>query len=116
LVIGRTLSTSSAQSITLTAAILRGGWLQHTVTTGAATDTFDTGTNISAAVPNVAVGDSFDFILVNTSASAFAITLAGATGATIRGTPATIAQNKSAMIRLINTGANTWDIIVVVGA
>ncbi|MDI6785124.1 MAG: hypothetical protein QMD92_00285 [bacterium] len=113
---GFTKRVASAQSVTLTADILLAGYYVHTVITGAATDTLDTGTNLSAAFGGSLVGASFDFIIVNTAATALAITLAGATGTTIMGTPGTIAQNKSARLRFVCTGANTWDIHVLVGA
>lgn len=102
-----TLGTSSAQSITLTAALLLDGVIEHTVTTAAATDTTDTAANIAAAIGPVNVGDTFTCLLVNTSASSFAITLAAGTNVTIKGSTATVPQNKTALLTFRCTNAST---------
>src|SRR3990172_9028040 len=49
-----------AQSGTITAANMVSGLIVHTSVTGAGTITTDTGTNIDAAFPGLAVGDAVE--------------------------------------------------------
>lgn len=111
-----TLSAIGTQNATLTAAQLLSGVIEHTVITAAGTDTTDTGTNIDAAMPSVAVGDAFSVTLVNTSAGAYAITLAAGAGVTIKGSTATVAQNKTAVLLFRRTAAATWTCYVTISA
>lgn len=100
------------QNTTLTAAALLSGVINHTVITGAATDTLDTGANIIAALTALLgvappVGYSFSCKLVNTAATALAITLAVAAGATIQNVAQTIPQACAATLTVTVTGAAT---------
>lgn len=104
------------QNATLTAAQLIDGIVEHTVITGAGTDTTDTGANLDAAIPNAAVGTTFKCLLVNTSASAYAITLAGGTGVTLKGSATTVGQAKAATLTFRRTAAATWTCYVEVSA
>ena len=79
-------STTTAGSITATASQLVGGYLADGATqTAAFTVTTDTAANILAAMPNAAVGTSFEFRFINNdqSSTGYAGTLAGGTGVTI---------------------------------
>lgn len=91
---------------TLTAALILGGIVTST-TAAAVTGTTDTGTLIDAAT-TFAVGDSFDFTIINTGGTN-AFTLAGGTGVTIVGS-ATVALSTSASFRLLKTAAATFSI------
>src|SRR3990170_4498783 len=54
-----------AQSGTITAANMVSGLIVHTSVTAAGTITTDTGTNIDAAFPGLAVGDTIEVHYVN---------------------------------------------------
>jgi len=84
--------------------------------TAAYTGTTDTGTNIDAAINNVAIGDTFTCQIINTAASALAITLAGGAGVTLKGSTTTIAQNKTAILLFRRTAAATWTCYVTISA
>jgi hypothetical protein len=63
-----------------------------TITPGAArTLTTPTAANLVAAIPNVAVGDTIEFTVVNNAASTHAATLAAGSGVTNRGIAAHLA-------------------------
>lgn len=98
-VVPRAEATQSTTA-TLTAAQLLGGMI-NSAPGGAITLTLPTAANMVAGVKGAQVGDSFDVTLVNTSGGANSITLA-AGGATLRG-GTTVAQNKSALIRIVLT-------------
>src|SRR3989304_3481162 len=70
-----------AQSGTITAANMVSGLIVHTSAVGAGTITTDTGTNIDAAFPGLAVGDSFDIYYVNDGTQT--VTLTGASGCVV---------------------------------
>ena len=114
LVLGEALTTPAAGNQTLTAAQLLGGVIEHPIT-AATTDTTDTGTNLDAAIPNVANGDSFVCQLINTG-GAFAITIAAGVGVTLKGSTTTVAQNKTAVLLLRRTGVAAWTCYVTVSA
>lgn len=98
----------TGQNKTLTAAQVASGFIQDTVTTGAATDTLDTAAAIILALPQLATpGNSFSFILQNTAATALTITLAMGTGITAVTTLTTIPQNAAVRLQLISTSATT---------
>lgn len=104
----------TAQNSTPTAAQLLGGIVQQTGATGAGTATLPTGTQLSAAVPGVAVGDSFQTtFFVNGGGQT--ITITGATGSTVLGTAA-VPNNKSTVLTFVNTGVNTWNVYSAVSA
>lgn len=69
--------------------------------------TLDTGANYDLQFPNMAVGDSFVFVIANNAAGALTITLTAAAGSTITGT-ATVAQNIARYFMLQKTAAATW--------
>src|SRR5581483_2513168 len=91
-----TLTSLAGTNQTLTAAQLLGGIIEH-APTGAATDTTDTATNLDAAYA-AATKDTFVTTLINTSAGANAITLAGGSGVTLKGSATTVGQNKTATL------------------
>lgn len=107
-------SLGTAQNSTPTAAQLVGGIVTQTSSTGAGTVTLDTGTNISAAVPGVAVGDTFQCIFANLGGGQ-TLTITSATGATVVGNGA-VATGKNAILTFVNTGANAWNVYVNVSA
>lgn len=101
---------------TATAGQLLGGFLRQVPTAGR-TVTTDTAANIDTAMPDAQVGDGFDVIIYNNSAGAFAITIAAGTGVTLKPTtPATVAQNKTAHLKFVKTGAGAYDCYVIVSA
>lgn len=115
LINGKTLtSLGTTQNTTPTAAQLLGGLLTQTGATGAGTATLDNGTNISALIPGVAVGDSFECMYA-VLGGAQTITLTSATGATVIGTAA-IPSGKIARMTFVNTGANTWNVYCTVSS
>jgi hypothetical protein len=89
---------------TLTAALVLTGIVTST-TAAAVAATLDTAALIDAAA-TFAVGDSFDYILVNTG-GANAITLTTSTGNTIVGTAA-VAANTSGRFRMYKTAAGAF--------
>jgi hypothetical protein len=114
MVIGQTLTAlGSVQNTTPTAAQLIGGIISHTSVTGAGTATLDTGTNISSAVPGVAVGDTFTCTYANIGTQT--VTITTNTGLTLVGTAA-IPTLKNALLTFYNTGANTWNVYINVSA
>ena len=102
-----------AQAGTVTVAELLNGVLTQNSKTGASTMTFPTGTELSAGITTLAVGDSFDVWYYNRGDQT--VTLTGATGSTITGN-ATVATHLSALLKFVNTGTNTWNIYTHVSA
>jgi len=85
----------------------------YIVLTGAVGNvTTPTGTLLSAAIPNVAVGDIFELFVDADGATGILTLVAGASGMTVIGTGA-IPDGVGAVIRFINTAANTWKALVV---
>lgn len=115
-VVPRSEATQSTTA-TLTAAQLLGGMI-NSAPGGAITLTLPTAANMVAGVKGAQVGDSFDVTLVNTAGGANSITLA-AGGATLRG-GTTVAQNKSALLRVVLTnvgsGTEAYTVHSVIGA
>lgn len=107
-------SLGTTQNSTPTAAQLLGGVVTQTGSTGAGTVTLPTGTQLSTAVPGVAVGDTFVCTFANLG-GAQTLTITGATGSTVVGNAA-VASGKNSQIMFVNTGANTWNVYVVVSA
>lgn len=107
-------SLGTAQNSTPTAAQLVGGVVTQTSSTGAGTVTLDNGTNISAAIAGVTVGDTFECTFANLGGGQ-TLTLTSATGATVIGNGA-VPTGKNANLTFVNTGANTWNVYVVVSA
>lgn len=75
-------TVTAGTTATLTAAQMLGGLILHDPT-GAATDTTDTAANIINAMPGAAVGQSFQFDLVNIADGNETITVAAGTGVTL---------------------------------
>src|SRR5690606_28432207 len=69
-------------------------------------DVTPTAAQIVAAIPDVAVGSSFEFLIVNTADAAETITVTAGTGVTLVGTM-TIAQNASRRFTAIVTAVDT---------
>lgn len=97
----------------ITAAEMINGIVVHTVSTGR-TMTTPTGALLSAAIPGLAVGDSFDFTLitVGTGADDISTLTAGDANVTFVGKvtvgPDTAAIANYGSWRFRNTGTNTW--------
>ena len=108
---------TQSTTATLTAAQLLGGMI-NSAPSGAITLTLPTAASMVAGIKGAQVGDSFDVTLENTSGGANSITLA-AGGATLRG-GTTVAQNKSALIRIVLTNvtasSEAYTAHVIVGA
>lgn len=113
--VGLTLTAlGTAQSSAPTSAQLLGGFLTQTGATGAGAVTLPTGTALSTACARTpAVGDSFEVVFANLGGGQ-TLTITGATGTTVVSGGA-IATAKSAVLKVINTGANAWSIAVVGG-
>jgi hypothetical protein len=95
---------------TITAAGIVGGNTQRSGPTAEYTDTTAIASLIAAALPNLAVNDSFYYTYQNNGS--FAGTLVGGTGVTISGQ--TIVQPKSwARFLLTYTGTNTFTMVQV---
>lgn len=109
-----TTALGTTQNSTPTIAQLAGGIVTQTGATGAGTVTLPTGTLISANFPNVAVGYTFVTLFSNLG-GAQTLTITGATGSTVLGTAA-VGTGKNAELFFTNTGANTWNVYVVVSA
>lgn len=104
----------TTQNSTPSAAQLLGGIVTQTGATGAGTVTLPTGTQISGGVAGVAVGDTFDCVYSNLGGG-FNEVITGATGSTVVGN-ATVPTGKNAYLTFVNTGANTWNVYVIVSA
>lgn len=109
---------TAADTATLTATQVLGGYIQVTPT-AASSLTLPTAALLVAGLKSIktpAVGDTLDCMVVNTSAGAFAITVLAGSSGTVRGSAPTIAQNKSGRIffYLTNVTASTeaYDYIV----
>lgn len=105
----QTVATSqitTAAAVTFTAAQMLGGYIPRDPAGGARADKVDTAANIVAAMPNVKVNDSFEFIVQNDADAAETITLTTNTGCTMSGTM-TIAQNNSKRFRAVVTNVGT---------
>lgn len=89
---------------TLTAAGMTGGLITRSGSVAAYTDTTDTAANIISALPNAAIGQSFEFQIKNTVP--FTETLAGGTGVTLSG-QTIIPGNSVGTFLVTYTAANT---------
>jgi len=98
---------------TLLASIIQTGLLLRTGPTAAYADTIDTGANLDAAMPNLAVGDTLDFWYSNNVA--FACTITAAAGVTL-GTAAAnnvVPANSSRLIHLEKVGTASYHLYVI---
>lgn len=99
--------TNATSSLTLTAAnLVNNSIFQHTGST-ATTYTLDTGANVAAAVPLIAVGECIPFVVSN--ASTVTVTMAGASGTTLANVM-TVLTLQSRTFWMICTGTNTFTI------
>ena len=103
--VATTISANSDQ--TYTAAQVVGGYIVRSNGT-TRTDTTPTGTQLSAAVPSLGVGSSFDLIINSTGAGD--VTLAGGTGVTIVGGP-TVTAGAVGVVRFVKTGTNAFSAV-----
>ena len=111
----RAVAGTGTDAETLSIAELFNGIFVQTPT-GATTCTTPTGTEISAGLTGLAVGDSFEFTLVNLGITTRTVTLtAGASGVTIIGNAiaysdadVATAGASSATFVFVNTASNTW--------
>jgi len=94
-----------AQNGTITAANMKSGLIVHTSVTGAGTITLDTGANIDAAFPGLAVGDTIEVHYVNDGTQT--VTLTGASGTTALSAQ-TIATLQGIKITFLKTAANAF--------
>lgn len=96
----------TAGAATYTAAQLLGGVIARDPAGANRADVTPTAAQIVAAIPDVAVGSSFEFLIVNTADGAETITLTADAGVTLVGTM-TIAQNASRRFTAIVTAVDT---------
>ncbi len=107
---------TATTNATLTAAQMLGGVLRATPSSGTATYTTLTGTQLAAAMRQpVQVGDCFDLYIINISTSGNDnIVLAMGVGITLVGNndieeEDAVANSSSALFRFRNTAVNTFD-------
>lgn len=107
------LGLGATQNVTLTAAQQLAGLYEHTSVTGAGTATLDTAANLDAAMPNVQVGDTFNFTYANVGTQT--VTITTNTGLTLKGTVA-VPTLKNATLTFRRTAAAAWSVYVNVSA
>ncbi len=109
----KAVASTGADTVTLTVAQLFNGIMVQTPT-AVTTTTTPTGAAISAALgADLAVGDSFDFTIVNLGGAGNIITFtAGASGVTVTGQAtvddAGVDITSSGTWKFVNTAADTW--------
>jgi hypothetical protein len=96
-------SNAGGGNITILPSELLGGIIIKTAGI-ARTWTLPTGTSMSAAITNVAIGDSFSFSIISAAGT---ITMAAGTGFTLF-VASSIAAAARATFTAVNTAANTW--------
>ena len=100
-------TNAAAGAQTITAAAVMGGVARFTGAAGAVTYTMDTGANFAAAMPDMDIGDSYVFSIVNTAAQT--ATIAGSTGVTAIAGLLTL-NAASGLFALTKTAAATFDL------
>ncbi|HEV3340782.1 MAG TPA: hypothetical protein VG125_10515 [Pirellulales bacterium] len=111
------LKTSvNAQNAAPTIAQLLGGYISHTSQTGAGTFTTPTGAAISGGIAGVAVGDAFSVLYANIGNQTVTITAGDGNVTFPPGSLVAIPTHRYANLTFINTGANTWDVVIEPGA
>lgn len=100
-----TTLTDATETMTAAQVVTNGGLLVCTPTATRA-KTIPTGTLTCAAMPNYAVGDTFDVTFTNLTAATHALTVTAATGATIVGS-ASVAAATSATFKVRVSATNT---------
>lgn len=98
---GTFAENTQSTTASLTVSQVLAGFV-NSAPAGAVTLTLPTAALLVAGIPGAQVGDKIDLSIENTSGGANSITLAAGTGGTLRG-GTTVAQNKSALIRLVLT-------------
>lgn len=85
------------------------GFLDRDCDGGARADTLPDADDLVAGLADAYVGQTWECLITNTSAGATAITLTGGVDCTLRPTPITISQDKTAQIRFVltNVGGGT---------
>ena len=109
-----TVTDYDLQAATVTIAGLLGGIVTQNSKTGASTITTPTGTEISAGISGVTVGDIFYVTYSNRGNQTSTIT-AGASGVTLAGTVA-VPTLKTAWLTFICTGSNAWTCYIILSA
>ena len=100
-------TNAAAGNQTITAAMIMGGVARFTGAAGAVTYTTDTAANLAAAMPDMDIGDSYVFRVVNTAAQA--ATIAG--GASVTAVAGNLIANASSLTMcLVKTAAATFDL------
>jgi len=104
---------STAGAVTYTAAQFIGGLILRDPNGSARSDVTPTAALLIAAMPGAAIGQSFQFDLVNTADASETITLTAGTGVTVAGT-ATVAQNngKRWIVYITNTTSGSEAVTV----
>lgn len=103
----RVTTVATAGNLTITIPAILGGIARFTGAAGAVTYTTPTGTLLAAALPDMDIGDTFPFMIVNTAAQA--ATIAGGTDVTaVAGNLVVNATGK--MFVLEKTGATTFNL------
>lgn len=98
-------NVTTAGAGTYTAAQIAGGVITRDPAGGARTDTTDTATALITALGLREDGESATCYLINTADAAETITLAGGTNVTLSNVGQTLAQNESALLLFVRTGA-----------
>jgi hypothetical protein len=107
------VETLDAQAATMTVAGIAGGTVAQNSKTGASTLTTPTGAQLGTAFGNVD-GTTMDVVFLNYGNQTSTIT-AGDGAVSVKGTAA-IATTKTAFMRFVNVGANTWNCYVIAAA
>ena len=107
------VETLDAQAATATVGGIAGGVIAQNSKTGASTLTTPTGAELGAAFGNV-TGTMIDVVYLNYGNQTSTIT-AGDGAVSVKGTAA-ITTTKTAFIRFVNVGVNTWNCYVVAAA
>lgn len=107
------IETLDAQAAVLTVAGIAGGTVAQNSKTGASTLTTPTGTQLGTAFGNVD-GTTMDVVYLNYGNQTSTITAPDGSVA-IKGTAA-ITTTKTAILRFVNVGVNTWNCYVVAAA
>lgn len=107
------VETLDAQTATMTVAGIAGGTVAQNSKTGASTLTTPTGAQLGTAFGNVD-GTTMDVVYLNYGNQTSTIT-AGDGAVSVKGTAA-ITTTKTAFLRFVNVGVNTWNCYVVAAA
>ena len=101
---------ATAGSLTMPVAGVLGGILQYTGAAGAVAYTLPLAADLIAAMPDMDIGDSYMFVMVNTAAQNATITTN--TGITLSGNSAVVNASR-AFIVLTKTSSTTMNAVVL---